>query len=173
MDVDLVRRLENREPPFAGRTLAPTGMLPLGQLREVLGVIAAQLRAEMPLWSTFDRHEVDGGAGAARAVSWAWVDQLLSSDDALFAARSGEPLVSLALWPAGADFYLRCGIMEEDEDESYPGRWGDFDLSASEPVLAAVQAELERIGIEVECRDALTYFRRRAAEWPPSESRVV
>jgi len=172
MDADLVRRLERRDLPFAGRTLAPTQMLPLGQLRAVLRAIGAHLRGEETLRTSLDRHEVDGVGCAPREVGWAWVDELLASDDDLFAARSGEPLVSVAIWPESASFYLRCGIMDEDEDPDYPGRWGDFDVSAGEPLLAVVAAELERMGIEIESRDALTYFRQRAAEWPPSQQEV-
>jgi hypothetical protein len=167
MDVLLDQRLRAEQAPFAGQTLAPTEMLPLEGLCQALRIVFDVLHRrgrERPLCVLLDRHEADGRATRSREEGWEWLARLVADPATLYRQRSGETLVSLGFYQGDPSFYLRTYVMVEDEDEDYPGRWGDFDLSGDALLIREVQRGLSSLGIELEVESSGQYFQRRSAE---------
>jgi len=162
VDAELAQRLSAGASPFDGFTLSSSEMLPIAFLVEVLAAIQETLGiGEGGRW-LFDRHEADGVPTESKPVDEELLEALIDSGR-LYQLRSGQALVSLGLYPSGLDFYLRTYVMNEDEDEHYPGICGDFDLSGPELTIARVRERLASMDITLDCEPTSQYFARRAA----------
>ena len=164
MDSKLYKCLAAGRAPFAGETLHPQEMLPLPKLRSALQRITSVLESfacEDTLTRIADRHEADGTLQDGQQTTWQDLRSKLESDEALFAERSGEILVSVGVYPESGRFYLRTYLAEEDEDR--PGQWGDFDVSGDSGMIDQI-AEARGDSAGDMHRDATPlYFERRYA----------
>jgi hypothetical protein len=89
-----------------------------------------------------DWHEHDGYIWSRQSTTWQSVEQLLTSDQALYDGRAGDTFVRLAYYPSDSSFLLRIYVMDEDEEPEYPGRWGNFDLSGAPSLLTTISSQL-------------------------------
>lgn len=140
MDEETARRWRAGLPPFDGLRISTGVLLPLPVLRRVLGAVVCCLQEGHPgarLLTLHDWHEHDGYVNLPQPTSWEELRARLASDDALYTSRSGDYQVSVATFPEDRSFYFRFHLLDEDEDaDHYPGRWGWFDVSTSEPLMA-------------------------------------
>lgn len=165
MDEPLLRAWSGGLPPFDGVTLRPTDLVPLELLFQMLSETIGFLRekfSESTLLRHADWHEHDGYITASVPTDWETVTGLITSAEALYEQRPGDDFVCIGIYEAQGAFYLRIGVPDENDDpELYPGRWGMFDVSAAEPLIAELKSVLGRDGLVTS--DAKTYFTERSA----------
>lgn len=153
MDEKLEQHWKNELPPFAGELVRPTDYLPLAELRACLLSMIARLKEAFSnevLFTLHDWHAHDGFGVHAKMADWSLVESWLKSDEALYGARTGDFAVRVGLYSESLAWYLRFYVEDEDGDEIYPGRWGDFDLVGTSELLASIsfpktKAPIERI----------------------------
>jgi len=166
VDQRLDECLHTKQRAFAEDTLFVEAMVPIEVLRRALCIaieILAEHFAGEGLHVGYDRHEADGVITKFTPKMWSDVKTLIATDESLYQARSGEILVSIGVYSESVGFYLRSYIMEEDEDEMYPGRWGDLELSTNAYVIAKVRDRWIREVPELRLatRPATAYFAER------------
>jgi hypothetical protein len=158
------------QSPFAGFTLHPQEMLEVRQLAKALAAVVATLGAgapegqgpEGPLFTLLDQHEADGGLSVREPSAWSVLRDYCQSGESLFRERGTGILISRGFYDPGTSFYLRIHVMEDGEDQDYPGRYGDFDLSASTGILRSIQQSLSgSAGLVL--TPARRYFEQRSA----------
>lgn len=165
MDESLHIALKNGSEPFTGNTLHLSDLIPLKDLRALLEVIVAFLKAEVPgavLQRHADWHEHDGYITESSPTNWEELASLVSSEQSLYDQRPGDDFVQIGIYEASGAFYLRINVIEEDGDpEQYPGRWGSFDVSAKESLLSKLKGALHCSRLSVS--ETRSYFNQRAA----------
>ncbi len=147
MNKDLNIRWQNAKRPFDAQILHPSDLMPLSMLRVLLHTIVQVLHSEFgqeKLYRFEDWHEHDGYITRETLVSWKSLDEILSSNESLYSARHDDTFVHWAYYPAGLSFLLRFDVLDENEDELYPGIWGTFDVSTTSPLLQKVEAALSK-----------------------------
>ncbi|NJM54764.1 MAG: hypothetical protein HC841_01490 [Verrucomicrobiae bacterium] len=151
MDENLENRWLNGLAPFSGNVIRPVDWIPLSELRQCLKAIVGQLKTDFGnarLLTLHDWHDHDGCRLAAKKSSWEELEKCLETDDSLYLARTGDFAVRIGVYPETAEWYFRFYVEDEDGDEQYPGKWGDFDLTANEQTLAKIQLPLTKVVIE-------------------------
>ena len=149
-------------PPFAGNCLYLDDLVPITSLRRFLQVTFQQLQPAIrdgQLFKFADWHEHDGHLSSRERVSVSSVEAALASDNSFYASRHGDTFVHWAFYPEDTLFLLRYYILDEGEDEQYPGIWGTCDLTADNHTLAQVHILAdERIVSVLRVGKAKDYF---------------
>jgi hypothetical protein len=165
MDEPLFRAWSDGLPPFDGVTLRSADLVPLELLFHMLSETIGFLREKFPeakLLRHDDWHEHDGYITSSVPTDWGEVSGLITSATALYEQRPGDDFVRIGIYEPQGAFYLRIGVPDEDDDpELYPGRWGMFDVSAAEPLIAELKSVLRWDGLETS--DTMAYFNERSA----------
>jgi hypothetical protein len=142
MDKTLQDRWQTNRTPFDGKTVHPPDLLRVEELREHLIPIVSALKVisgDTKLLKLADWHEHDGYVTSPKATAWSEVETWFASNDSLYEARSGDTFVRVGIYPESVDWYFRFYVMDKDEDELYPGIWGDFDLSVREQLFDKIK----------------------------------
>ena len=145
MDQHLEARWRARQAPFDGEILSLEDYIPITQLRTTLLSLVAVLQAQYQaarLYTLPDWHAHDGYIWSRQSTTWQALEQLLASDQARYDGRAGDTYVRQIYYPSDSSFLLRIYILDEDEEEEYPGRWGNFDLSGAPSLLDAVTPQV-------------------------------
>ena len=124
MDANLNSRWKAAEPPFGFECLHPDDLVRVAELRRALRFVIDQLRAstsECPLRSLEAWHDHDGYVTSSHPTSWEAMDPVLESDAQLYAGRHGDTYVHRAFYAENHSFLLRFDVLDEDEDDQYPG----------------------------------------------------
>lgn len=135
----------------------------VSELRASLLAVVARLKQypSASLVEVEDWHEHDGYVTSPRPCSWEALEESLRSDSALYEARHDDIYVRRAFYPEDDLFLLRFDLLDEDDDEHYPGIWGDFDLCAEGPLLAELRARLQaQLSVDLVIEPAKAYFDR-------------
>lgn len=175
MTPELEQRWRDRLPPFAESALVLDD-LPLSELQAALQGLVAKLREEhegLPLHTHLCWHEHDGYLTSAERTEWQGLDEIVASEASLCAARSGDTDVARAFYPESHGFLLRFHVLEEDEDEQYPGAWGTFNLSGTDSFVQSAHSRLpdspasvgKRLGPIVDAPGPMVARIVRAGEW--------
>ena len=147
MDAEFERRWRGGMAPFDGMTLrAKDDGLPLSALRRAL-LAALAPRSTLPLWMLHDWHQHDGYVSSAVRTSWHDLRAMVASEDALYAARSGDTGVCKAFFPENRSFYLRFDPNDDVDAEAYAGRSGTFDVTCAPSLAETIAHGLHAVGI--------------------------
>jgi hypothetical protein len=151
--------------PFDGKTLHLADLVPLDRLSLLLSAAVTALRRayeNASLLSLADWHEHDGYITSAHPITWQELEAIASSVATLYERRPGDDFVRLGFYEASGTFFLRVWVLDEDDDrDNYPGKWGNFDLSASEALLQVVASSVPSESFLFS--PALKYFNERFA----------
>jgi hypothetical protein len=145
MDQQLDARWRAKQSPFDGDIIYLDDYIPIAPLRTALVLLVAILQQNYQtakLYTLRDWHEHDGYIWSRQSTNWQSVEQLVASDQALYDGRAGDTFVRLAYYPSDSSFLLRIYVMDENEEPEYPGRWGNFDLSATHGLLTTISTQL-------------------------------
>ncbi len=146
MDEKLQHAWHTADQPFAGNTLHLADLVPLDRLSLLLSAVVSALRRTHETASLLrlaDWHEHDGYVTSAHSITWQELEVIASSAAALYEQRPGDDFVRLGFYETTGAFFLRVWVLDEDDDrDSYPGKWGNLDLSASEALLQIVAASV-------------------------------
>jgi hypothetical protein len=117
MDQELFGRWKAGEPPFDGHVLHPDVLLQIAELRAALrGLVAALTQSagnQSPRLLAFeDWHEHDGYVTESRAAAWSDVEEMLETDESLYAARQGDTHVHRAFYAADRSFLFRFYVLD-------------------------------------------------------------
>ncbi len=147
--------------PFNGQTVTLKDFVPLAQLRQAVLQVVQQLRDYRPVDALFrldDWHEHDGYINHANPATWQELDALLTSEQTLKAASTGETYVRRGYFPAERDYYLRLYIPDtydnpfHSDDDPNLVDYGLFDVTCQEPLahqIAEAVGVIEAIELEV------------------------
>lgn len=136
---ELQNRWQTARAPFNESVLLTTDLLPLSLLRTVTFNLVEKLLTADALLAFEDWHEHDGYLTSAKQTARTRLTTMLSTDATLLNARSGEAYVHLGFLPLDHAWLLRIYVLEPDEDDQYPGCWGEFSLSGSAALCAAAR----------------------------------
>lgn len=146
MDQDLEGRWLARQAPFDGETLYLDECIPLAHLRTTLLSFVAGLQEKYQaasLLAPSDWHEHDGYLSSRQSITWRAIEQLLASEQLLYDGHAGDGDVRHIYYPSDSSFLLRIYVVDDaDEEEGYPGRRGDCDLSGAPGLLDSVSAQV-------------------------------
>lgn len=175
MDAEFTRRLNADEAPFDGVTIYPEDIIPLPEARIALVRIVALLRetwGDAGLCRLDDWFEHDGVVLKARPTSWEEVENYLASDEALYAARTGDTYVKIGIFPTDRRFYLRIDVIDESDETDREGRWVTFDLTCNPMQSRRLQDELLQLSEAILSIPAKKFFSWRGemgyTNGPPS-----
>jgi hypothetical protein len=165
MDEEMVRRWQKSLAPFDGLHVSSDDYVPLSVLRAALiavGRLLERYHPVAPLLTLRDWHEHDGCVTVPQPTSWEEVWATLASDDQLYASRSGDFQVSIALFPSDRSFYWRYHPLDKDEEpDHYPGRWGWFDVTCNERLALDLAEATRSAGVSpISVEPAKNYFDR-------------
>ena len=165
MDEMLINAWRSAAPPFDGATARPADLLPLVYLSSALRSLVEALHrrhGNATLLRLDDWHEHDGYVTSSRPITWQELVAITATPEALYEQRPGDDHVRLAVYESTGRFMLRIWIPDEDDDlDMYPGRWGDFDLTASESYLQEIMAATSVGALSIS--PATRYFEKRFA----------
>ena len=79
---------------------------------------------------------------------WNDIEKRLESTESLYNTRDGDYHVRITIYPASFKFILRYHILDEDDDEFYPGIWGDFDLTIDKVFKNEIDEVFSKLNID-------------------------
>ncbi len=167
MDQFLFDQWQNGDKPFNGLTLHPNDLIPLSSLATLVADALQQLEQRYPnvrLATYHDWHEHDGYISPSAPTSWERIKSIVASDQSLYENRAGDTFVRIAVYSADLDFLFRIYVLDEDEDDLYPGRWGDFDITGDASLVNDIATALKPLSsYDITLELSKSYFDRRHA----------
>jgi hypothetical protein len=134
MDRILEIAWKQKEKPFHAETIVSDDLIPISILRQILISIVGHCELYYPsdycaLYKFDDWHEHDGHMPDRHLTTFQDLRSGLESDESLYQLRHQDRYVYSAFYPDSLDFLCRYDILDENEEEEYPGIWGDFSFS--------------------------------------------
>jgi hypothetical protein len=166
MDQVLYNQWKSQGLPYNGVTLSFSDLIPLDNLVPLIQDVITLLKdltIDTELYAHSDWHEHDGYITSSQIIDWEAVFRISQSGEALYENRPGDTYVRWAIYPSDLSFLLRIHILDEDEDELYPGRWGDFDITSDISLIDKIQETLSSPDSSLTIEPAMTFFDRRFA----------
>ncbi|MCP4622952.1 MAG: hypothetical protein GY850_05415 [bacterium] len=172
MDRELAKRWSSAAPPFTGVCLYPDDALEITDLVKALTEVCTHLRetfGDVALRKYDDWLQHDGFVSGSEKSSWVELDNVLRSEKSLYEYRHDDDFVNRAFYPEDFSFLLRFDVFEEDDDEEYPGIWGDFDICGDASWIEILRRRLASC-ITTVCKTepALQYYDRISVGYAPS-----
>ena len=147
--------------PFDQSVIHLEDLIEIKKLHECLSKIFLFLKKHYQQYELFlnhDWHEHDGYIKNSIQVSWNEIENNLKDPQALFNSRDGDTYVRITAYPENLGFILRYYVLEEDEDDFYPGIWGIFDLTINQKYLNSVMELIKNIDVKCLISNAKEYF---------------
>jgi hypothetical protein len=170
MDAEFFQRWREGRAPFNGQTVTLKDFVPLATLRIALLQVVQQLqdyRPDAALFRLDDWHEHDGFVKEAEPATWQELDTLLTSEQTLKAASTGETHVRRGYFPAERDYYLRLYVPGAYDnpfhahDDPDLVDYGSFDVTCPEPLMRQIVIAVESAGrIDLEVIATQAFFDR-------------
>ncbi len=135
--------------------------MPLSRLRAAAEAVVKLLASETlaPALRTLDDwHEHDGYVSTCSVVDWTELERLVSTETSMTASRQGDAYVRRAFYPNDATWLFRFYLLDQDEDERYPGNWGTLDLSGPDQLCERAMNVITAGGTDVAIGRAKQYF---------------
>jgi hypothetical protein len=107
-----------------------------------------------------DWHEHDGYINNSQVISWDSYLNNMRTIESLFVSRDGDTYVRIAIYPENLGFILRYYILEEDEDDLYPGIWGTFDITIDQKHLRNIMGILDVLEVNYKVSKSKEIFDR-------------
>ncbi|HQR08928.1 MAG TPA: hypothetical protein PLN21_19055 [Gemmatales bacterium] len=162
MDKNLYDRMIRHQSPFDKRTLVNESIMSLENLRDALAKMLPVLEESVQgqlLFAFDDWLEHDGFISDRTETTWEHLASCTSGVGSLITNSPGDAYVRRAIYPGDCSFLFRYYVDDEEGAEVY----GDFDLTASPDLIAAVRKVLPVDGsVQWKVEAAREFFERRA-----------
>jgi len=161
MDEKLSVLWERGKYPFNQTTLYMDDIIEINSLHICLEIIVRFLKEQLnvtEIYLNHDWHEHDGYINSSNKITINDFEEFLTDNISLYKSRDEDTNVCITIYPDNLTFILRYNILEENEDKSYPGIWGDFDLTIDEKYINDIKSLIETSFSKYLLSNAKEYF---------------
>jgi hypothetical protein len=145
MDEKLYKALDNQTKPFMKDAIVCDDLLRIDDLNVCLNVIIKVLKfnyGKQNLFFLDDWHNHDGFVNCSKKIQWSKFETITNSARSLYKNRCTDDFVFSSFYPESLGFLLRIDVLDEDDDELYPGIWREFNLFANDDIINEIVQQL-------------------------------
>ena len=141
MDEKLYKALDNQSKPFMKDVLVCDDLVIC--INVILRILEPKF-GNQNLFILDDWHNHDGFVNNSKTIQWTKFDTITNSASSLYNNRFTDDYVFSSFYPESLEFLLRIDVLDEDDDELYPGIWGEFNLFANDEVINEITNQLSK-----------------------------
>lgn len=162
MDKRLNELRLNNKYPFNGVMYILDDLIHVSKIYDVIKELFIYLKGiykDDKLFLNHDWFEHDGFVNDSREIEWNSIDVILKNEDSFYNSKDDDDEVRITIYNNCLDFILRYNLLDEDnDDECYPGKWGNFEVLCDESHHIKIEEVLRAYNVIYSKVKASEYF---------------